>query len=50
MDNLTYGLVITFVGTVGTLASLLLLVLVVNLLKRILPYRETDEEKSKEVV
>jgi len=50
MENLTHGLVITLVGMGGTLASLLFMVGVVQLLKRIFPYREADEQKGKEQV
>ena len=49
MDRFMYGLVITMVGMGGTLLSLCLIVFVVHLLKRIVPYREVDEQKEKEV-
>ena len=50
MSNFTYGLVIAFIGMGGTLLSLLLITLVIDLLKRILPYREAEEKDVKEVV
>ena len=49
MDRFMYGLVITMVGMGGTLLSLCFIVFVVHLLKRIVPYREVDEPKEKEV-
>ena len=50
MSNFTYGLVITLIGMGGTLLSLWLITLMVDLLKRILPYREAEEKDVKEVV
>ena len=50
MSNFTYGLVITVIGMGGTLLSLWLITLMVDLLKRILPYREAEEKDVKEVV
>ena len=49
MENLSNGIVIMLVGMGGTLASLFGLTLVINLLKRLLPYRE-EAADSKEVV
>ena len=49
MDRFMYGLVITMVGMGGTLLSLCFIVFVVHLLKRIVPFREVDETKEKEV-
>ena len=49
MDKLMYGLVVTVVGMGGTLLSLCVIILAVHLLKRVFPYRETDEPKEKEV-
>jgi hypothetical protein len=49
MDRLMHGLVITMVGMGGTLLSLCFIIFLVHLLKRILPYREVDEQKGKEV-
>lgn len=48
MDNLTIGLVITFVGMGGTLLSLWLITLVIHLLKRLFPYREAEDVSKKE--
>jgi hypothetical protein len=42
--------VLTVVGMGGTLVSLWFLTVVINLLKRIFPYRESDEKSGKEVV
>jgi Na+-transporting methylmalonyl-CoA/oxaloacetate decarboxylase gamma subunit len=50
MENFSHGLVITVVGMGGTLASLLFIVFIVQLLKRIFPHREADEQKGKEQV
>ncbi len=50
MSNFTYGLVISFIGMGGTLLSLWFITLMVDLLKRILPYREAEEKDVKEVV
>lgn len=50
MDKFTYGFVITVVGMGGTLVSLWFLTVVINLLKRIFPYREADEKSGREVV
>jgi hypothetical protein len=49
MDKMMYGLVITLVGMGGTLLSLCFIIVAVQLLKRLLPYREADEPKAKEV-
>ncbi len=42
MNNLSYGLVLTFVGMGGTLVSLWLIILVVSLLKRLFPYMDSE--------
>jgi Na+-transporting methylmalonyl-CoA/oxaloacetate decarboxylase gamma subunit len=47
MDTFTFGITMTIVGMGGTLLSLWFLTLIVNLLKRIFPYR-ASEEKGKE--
>lgn len=49
MDNFTHAIVITVTGMGGTLLSLWLIVFVIGLLKRIFPYRESDEKCRKEV-
>jgi Na+-transporting methylmalonyl-CoA/oxaloacetate decarboxylase gamma subunit len=49
MDKFTNGFVLTVVGMGGTLLSLCFLILVVQLLKKMLPYREADEKGKKEV-
>ncbi len=49
MDKFTNGFVLTVVGMGGTLLSLWFLTLVVQLLKKVLPYREADEKSKKEV-
>jgi Na+-transporting methylmalonyl-CoA/oxaloacetate decarboxylase gamma subunit len=48
MDNFSFGMTMTVVGMGSTLFSLWFLTLIINLLKRIFPYREPDEEKGKE--
>jgi len=47
MDTFTFGMTMTIVGMGSTLLSLWFLTLVINLLKRLFPYREPDE-KGKE--
>jgi hypothetical protein len=49
MSNFSYGLVITVIGMGGTVVSLWLITLVVDLLKRAFPYRESEEKERKEV-
>jgi|WetSurSiteA1Bulk_404760.scaffolds.fasta_scaffold172764_2 hypothetical protein len=49
MDKLTYGLAITLVGMGGTLLSLCAIAFAVYLLKRVFPFRDSDEQKEKEV-
>jgi len=44
MDTLAAGLAITIVGMGGTLVSLWFITLIITLLKRVLPYRESQEE------
>ena len=46
MDTFTFGLTITIIGMGSTLLSLWFLTLVVNLLKRFFPYRESDEKEG----
>ncbi len=48
MNNLTNGLVITLVGMGGTLLSLGFIILVVELLKKVFPYRDEEEQTEKE--
>jgi len=45
---LAKGLVIAFVGMVGTLLTLWMLTLIVEGLKRLFPYREEEETNDKE--
>jgi Na+-transporting methylmalonyl-CoA/oxaloacetate decarboxylase gamma subunit len=47
MDTFTFGITMTIVGMGGTMLSLWFLTLIINLLKRLFPYRES-EEKEKE--
>jgi Na+-transporting methylmalonyl-CoA/oxaloacetate decarboxylase gamma subunit len=44
MEMMTFGLTLTVVGMGGTLLTLGLLTLVVDLLKRLFPYWEYEEE------
>ena len=46
MDTLTFGITMTIVGMGSTLLSLWVLTLIVNLMKRIFPYRESNEERK----
>lgn len=47
MESFTFGITITIVGMGSTLFVLWFLTLMVSLLKRIFPYREsTDKEKE----
>ena len=46
--DLTVGLTIAIVGMGGTLAILSFLTLLVSLLKRFFPYRESDESNNPE--
>jgi len=50
MDKLTNGLVLTVVGMGGTLLSLWFIILVIQVMKKIFPYREVEEKDGKEVV
>jgi len=46
MDTLTYGLVITLVGMGGTILGLYFIVLFVELVKRLFPYRKEEGQKG----
>jgi Na+-transporting methylmalonyl-CoA/oxaloacetate decarboxylase gamma subunit len=50
MSDFTYGLMLLCVGMGGTLLTLGLLILAVQLLKRAFPYSETEEKGGKEKV
>lgn len=50
MDNFRIGLVLMVVGMGGTLFSLWLITLVIQLLKRLFPYREAEDRNGKGVV
>ena len=47
MDNLTFGITVTVVGMGGTIFSLWVLSLLIDLLKKIFPYKESDEKRAK---
>jgi hypothetical protein len=49
MDKFTYGWVITLVGMGGTVLSLWFIVFAVQIIKRLFPYTEADEQDKKEV-
>jgi hypothetical protein len=49
METFSNGIVIMLVGMGGTLVSLLGLTFLIDLLKRLLPYREETGKKGKEV-
>lgn len=42
MDNITFGITVTIVGMGGTITCLWLLSLLIDLLKKIFPYKETE--------
>jgi hypothetical protein len=44
MDNLTFGFTVAVVGMGGTILSLWLLSLMIDLLKKIFPYKESEEK------
>jgi len=46
MDNFSFGLTLTVIGMGSTLVSLWFLTLVINLLKRLFPYREEEDGKE----
>ncbi len=48
MDNVTYGLTMTVLGMGGTLVSLWIISLAMNMLKRFFPYRAEEKEKRGE--
>ena len=50
MSDFTYGLMLLCVGMGGTLLTLGLLILAVQLLKRVFPYSEAEEKGGKEKV
>jgi hypothetical protein len=50
MDKLTSGLLLTLVGMGGTLFSLWFITLIIQVMKKLFPYREVEEKNGKEVV
>jgi len=46
MDTFTFGLTLTIIGMGTTLLSLWFLVLIINLMKRFFPYRDSNEERK----
>jgi hypothetical protein len=46
MDNFTFGLSVTIVGMGGTIFSLWGLSLIIDLLKKVFPYRESEEKET----
>lgn len=46
MDLITFGVTITIVGMGGTLVSLWFLTIVIHVLKRFFPYRESDNKEK----
>jgi Na+-transporting methylmalonyl-CoA/oxaloacetate decarboxylase gamma subunit len=46
MDNVTYGLTMTLLGMGGTLVSLWIISLAMNLLKRVFPHQPEEKEKK----
>jgi len=45
MDNTTYGLVMALVGMGGTIASLWVISVAMNLMKKLFPPQPKDEEE-----
>lgn len=50
MSDFTYGFMLLFVGMGGTLLTLGLIILAIQLLKRAFPYSEAEETSGKEKV
>ncbi len=46
MDTFTFGITMTIVGMGSTLLSLWFLTLIINLLKRLFPYQESEEKRK----
>lgn len=47
MDNWTFGITMIVVGMGGTLLTLWILSLLMNILRNVFPYRKEEEEKAK---
>jgi len=47
MDNWTFGITMIVVGMGGTLLTLWILSLLMNVLRNLFPYRKEEEEKAK---
>ncbi|HPL62220.1 MAG: OadG family protein [Syntrophales bacterium] len=45
MDKFTFGVTMTVIGMGGTLLSIWLLSLVIDLLRRIFPFRESENKE-----
>ena len=48
MDTVTYGLTMTILGMGGTIVSLWIISLAMNMLKRLFPYQAEKQEKKGE--
>jgi len=48
MDDITYGLTMTILGMGGTLVSLWIISLAMNILKKFFPYQPAEKEKRGE--
>ncbi len=46
MDNWTFGVTMIVVGMGGTLLTLWILSLIMNLLKMVFPYKKEEEQKA----
>lgn len=46
MDNVTFGLTVTLAGMGGTIICLWLISLIIDLIKKIFPYKETKEKEA----
>lgn len=49
MDNVTYGITMTVLGMGGTIVSLWIFSLAMNILKRLFPYGPEKKEEGKNV-
>jgi hypothetical protein len=47
LDNVTFGLTVTLIGMGGTVFSLWLLSILIDLIKKIFPYKESKETETK---
>lgn len=46
LDNLTFGVAVTLAGMGGTLVCLLCISFIIDLVKKIFPYKESNEKEG----